>query len=274
MRTALAIDTSGATCSAALWETRENSGGSGSNPHDPEGVVLGSIRYPMARGHAEALLPLIETLLKRTSRRPADIDLIGVVHGPGAFTGLRIGLAAAAGLSLATGAPIVGVNAFDTFAEGAVGGLDTAPPEENQVSACTVTVAIDSRRREMYLRSYRAERGAKGWSLGSGDAMICVPPASAALPALLPIWVAGSGARRFCDDHPALSANNRCAPEAIDAGIVAKLAWRARASASPDLPDPLYLRPPDAVVAAPARGITDPTEPSPNPNRHLHGPLP
>ena len=254
MKTVLSIDTSGATCAAALWQARGSTGADGC-----DGVVLGSIRYPMARGHAEALLPLIDTLLKQHGCQPAAIDLIGVVNGPGAFTGLRIGLAAAAGLSMATGAPIVGVNAFDAFAEGVLGGLDMAPADPTESSAGTVAVAIDSRRREMYLRLYRADRGKDGWSLGPGAVMTCISPSSAALPAMQPIWVAGSGARRFCADHPALSDENRRAPEAIDAGIVARLAWRDRTSASSDLPDPLYLRPPDAVAAMPPRGIVDPS---------------
>jgi tRNA threonylcarbamoyladenosine biosynthesis protein TsaB len=249
MTTVLAIDTSGAACTAAIWEPRDD---------DPGGVVLASIRQPMARGHAESLLPAIRTLLDRTARRPDSIGLIGVIEGPGAFTGLRIGLAAAAGFSLATGAGVVGVNSFDALAHGAMPGLAFAPPPIGATRG-SLAVAIESRRLEMYLRLYPIECGLDAWSLGSGGEMICAPPAGLELtdreksPGGL--IVIGDGARRFCDLHPAVSPDARRPPYAIDGGVVARLAWEARSRSSSDIPTPLYLRPPDAVAGPPGRGI-------------------
>ncbi len=94
----LAFDCSGASCSAAvLIDDRP-----------------AAQRFaPMERGHAETLLPMIETVLREAALTPAALDLLAVTVGPGSFTGLRIGLAAARGLALARKLPAIGVTSFD-----------------------------------------------------------------------------------------------------------------------------------------------------------------
>ena len=66
----------------------------------------------LERGQAARLMPLIAETLKEAGLVPADLDLIAVTTGPGGFTGIRIGLAAARGLALAAGIPAVGVSNF------------------------------------------------------------------------------------------------------------------------------------------------------------------
>src|SRR6202012_2465113 len=94
----LAFDCSGASCSAAVVVDDE---------------PLAQHFATMERGHAEALLPMIDTVLRAAKLAPPAIDLIAVTTGPGSFTGLRIGLAAARGLALANGIAAIGVTSFD-----------------------------------------------------------------------------------------------------------------------------------------------------------------
>ena len=90
----LAIDTSAGQCAVATAD-------------DP--VVLAEAREAMERGHAERLFPMIEAAL---ALYPLPLTLIAVCTGPGSFTGLRIGVAAARGLALGHGIPAVGVTRF------------------------------------------------------------------------------------------------------------------------------------------------------------------
>lgn len=68
----------------------------------------------MARGQAERIMMLLETILTAKSRTWADLDAIGVGVGPGNFTGIRISVSAARGLALGLGIPAVPVSSFET----------------------------------------------------------------------------------------------------------------------------------------------------------------
>ena len=92
----LAIDTALAACSAAVLDTAS-------------GGILASESLPMLRGHAEALIPLLGRVMQQSGLAFADLDRIVVTTGPGSFTGLRVGIAAARGLGVATGVPVAGV---------------------------------------------------------------------------------------------------------------------------------------------------------------------
>ena len=95
----LAIDCATAACSAALID----------------GDALIDERYELVgRGHAERLLPMIEELL--AGRRP---DSILVDCGPGSFTGVRVGLAAAHGLAIGWGVPLLGFSSMAAIAAAA-----------------------------------------------------------------------------------------------------------------------------------------------------------
>jgi len=96
----LAIDTSAAQCAVALL-------GAG-NPV--------AERQAMDRGHAEHLFPMIEAVLATAGATYADLTRIAVCTGPGSFTGVRIGVAAARGLALGCGIPAVGINRFEALA--------------------------------------------------------------------------------------------------------------------------------------------------------------
>lgn len=76
------------------------------------------------RDQAEYLVPMVEEALHEADASFEDIARIGIVTGPGSFTGLRVGLAAARGFGLALGLPVIGISAFDMWrkAAGAVKG--------------------------------------------------------------------------------------------------------------------------------------------------------
>jgi tRNA threonylcarbamoyladenosine biosynthesis protein TsaB len=71
--------------------------------------IVASESLPMLRGHAEALLPLIARVMKQSETNFRDLDRIAVTIGPGSFTGVRVGLAAARGFGVATGVPNLGL---------------------------------------------------------------------------------------------------------------------------------------------------------------------
>jgi tRNA threonylcarbamoyl adenosine modification protein YeaZ len=109
----LGFDTSAAHCAAALL--------SGD-------TVLVSRAEEMGRGQAERLMPLLEDLLAEAGAAWRDLDRLGVGIGPGNFTGIRISVAAARGLSMALEIPAVGVSGFDVIAHAHVPGHVPALP--------------------------------------------------------------------------------------------------------------------------------------------------
>ncbi|HET9718026.1 MAG TPA: tRNA (adenosine(37)-N6)-threonylcarbamoyltransferase complex dimerization subunit type 1 TsaB [Pseudolabrys sp.] len=128
----LAIDTALDACSAAALDT--------------ENALALHESIPMQRGHAEALMPLIARLLDRSGLEARDFDRIAVTTGPGSFTGLRVGIAAARGIALATGKPAVGLTTLAAFAAPLIAENDTLP----------VVVAIDARHDHVYYQAFGA----------------------------------------------------------------------------------------------------------------------
>ncbi|MEM1344885.1 MAG: tRNA (adenosine(37)-N6)-threonylcarbamoyltransferase complex dimerization subunit type 1 TsaB [Pseudomonadota bacterium] len=96
----LGIDTSAGQCAVALV--------------DAEGVRARQIER-MTRGHAERLFPLIEAALAEAGAHYHDITGIGVCTGPGSFTGIRAGVAAARGLGLGLGVAVHGLDRFEAL---------------------------------------------------------------------------------------------------------------------------------------------------------------
>jgi len=99
----LAIDTALGACAAAVLDSRA-------------GAILASESAAMVRGHAEAVMPLIARVMDAGRCEFHDLDRIAVTVGPGSFTGLRVGIAAARGIALAAGKPAVGLSTLSTLA--------------------------------------------------------------------------------------------------------------------------------------------------------------
>src|SRR6185369_11559006 len=127
----LAIDTALEACSAAVLDTEH----AGMVAHESQ---------PMARGHAEALMPLIARVLDRSQLAFAELDRIAVTTGPGSFTGLRVGISAARGIALASGKPAVGLSTLAAYAAPFIAADDTLP----------VVAAIDARHEHVYLQVF------------------------------------------------------------------------------------------------------------------------
>ena len=100
----LAIDTSLSACSVAIVL---------------DGAIISSHIEPMARGQAERLAPMVAEILVHGGIKADKIDRIAVTRGPGAFTGLRVGLAFARGLALALDKPCIGLSTLEVLAAGA-----------------------------------------------------------------------------------------------------------------------------------------------------------
>ncbi len=175
--------------------------------------------------HGERLLPLIDGLLRQAGWERDQLERIGVGVGPGSFTGLRVGIALAGGLSLGLGVPAVGVGSLRALA----GGL---PAEEKRLRV----VVRDARRGDYFLAAYASD-GAEVL------APLALPQASLRdeLRKLLPNepWVMVG--TRF-PDLPC--AENELTAEP-DARVVARVAMALDPAVHPALPE--YVRGPDVV---------------------------
>ncbi len=215
----LALDTATYACSAALWR---------------DGAILARRLAPMARGQSEALLPMVAAVMAEAGLGFGGLDLLAVTVGPGTFTGIRIGLAAARGLALASGLPLAGITTPEAVA--------AAIPAAERAGR-TVVVAIESKREDLWAQAFTADLA----PLGPPAAL---SPAAAAALAPGDVVVAGDAADRVLALRPdALAAT---APGWPDAAGVAELAARHWAAGTALPPEPLYLRPADVTLAGAA----------------------
>ena len=128
----LALETSAKAVSAAVSE---------------DGKILCSGYQDTGLTHSRTLMPIVEHILKNTGLTVADIDAIAVAAGPGSFTGIRIGVAAAKGLAFAADKPAVGVSTLAAMAR--------------NVAFCDglVVCAMDARRQQVYNALFQAKDG-------------------------------------------------------------------------------------------------------------------
>ena len=220
----LAIDTALEACSAAVLDTEQ-----------PAAAVHESL--PMLRGHAEALMPLIARVMDQAGLGFESLDRIAVTTGPGSFTGLRVGLAAARGIALAAGKPAIGLTTLAAY----------ATPLVAADAARSVVAAIDARHGQVYIQVF----GPGGRTIVPARVALlreALRLAAAGAPALV-----GSGAAMLADAWPA----GETPPSFVDARRAPDNEWVARLGAAADEmdapPKPFYLRPPDAQVQTAAQ---------------------
>lgn len=191
----------------------------------------------MQRGHAEALMPMVDRVMGRVEGGFSSIDRIATTVGPGSFTGLRVALAAARSFALALGVPVVGVSTLAAYAAPllAAGGRSI------------VAAAIDARHGAVFFESFWLD-GRKAL----GPLVLDIDEAVSALSAGK-ARVTGTGAAALA----AAAAARGLAVECVEAGPAPDIAWVARlgAAADPVLapPRPLYLKPASALPQAGAR---------------------
>jgi tRNA threonylcarbamoyl adenosine modification protein YeaZ len=220
----LALDTSMGVCGAAVLLA----GGAA------ERTVL--IEESMARGHAEALIPMVAEAMEGAGIGFAELDLIAATLGPGSFTGVRIAIAAARGFALVTGAKLWGTDSLTVMARVALNGaVEGGKP---------FAVAVDARGDRLYAGLYDGE----GRKL-DGPLLIGAGELSALLPHDLAVAV-GSGAVHLAEAAGRHGRHVRAMRPDLQpsAAVLAELALGAN-EMLPTL-RPLYLRPPDAKPQA------------------------
>jgi len=211
----LAMDCATAACSAAIRRDDD----------------LVARRFEeMARGHSESLMIMVREVMAEAGLDFPALDLIAVTVGPGAFTGVRIGLAAARALSIATGLPLVGVTTLEAVARA----------QGRQTEA--MLVALETKRRDIYIQLFDPGRGP------NGDPDSVLPEDLAGALPVIPPLVAGDAAARAAAALVDAGVRTRALDGSPhpDAAIVAEVAadcYSETATLPP--PEPLYLRPPD-----------------------------
>jgi tRNA threonylcarbamoyladenosine biosynthesis protein TsaB len=219
----LACDTTQGACSVALYQDK----------------ALALQLAAMRKGHAEALIPMIEQVMSDADRAMTDIDRLAVTNGPGTFTGTRVGLSAMRGLALALDKPLKAYGSLHVMAEGVEGAECNAP----------ILVAVDARRDVFYAQGFEAQ------ILDAPRARLCPPQALSAEAALAlmgetAFGLIGSGAHAVHEMAVSLGRETRiiAAPDYPQAVHVAALAAQDTDWDAPPLPSPFYLRPPDASL--------------------------
>jgi len=190
-----------------------------------------------ARGNAERLMPMICELMGQAGLSFSELDLVAVTIGPGGFTGVRVGVAAARALALATGAPTVAASSLAVMAQQS--GEEVGPQRRGRVLA----VALDARHGSVYLQLFACGHHA------TSPPQLLTASAAAQLIGRQPAIIVGSGAVLV---GQALEA---CGGEAETMLPDLLPSARALALLAPELTPthpvrPLYLRPPDVKPPA------------------------
>ena len=218
----LALDTCLSACSVAVLRRGMEGAGNGR---------IVSRHTAMARGHAEALMPMIDDAMREAGIAFSELERIAVTTGPGTFTGMRIGIAAARGLGLAVGCPVVGLTTFAALACNA---------NDADYSSGALAVCIDARREEVYLQV-----------LSSPGAPLCEPAVTSLDAAIdvhpeLELAAVGSAAARLVDTAAKSGRRIRLMDVADVPDAAAFIRFAADMAVSETPPSPLYLRAADA----------------------------
>ena len=126
----LGIDTSSSSLSVAVMDND---------------LLKGEFTLNHKLTHSEQMMPLLDSLLSHLELNMSDIDLIGVSVGPGSFTGIRIGVAAANAMAMALDIPVVGISSLEAMAYTA------------GETAYTIVSTFDAQRDRFYFNAYRFE---------------------------------------------------------------------------------------------------------------------
>lgn len=217
----LAIETSTESCSVALLRVdglREN-------------LFERSELAP--RRHAELVLPMAEALLREAGLQRKQLDGIAVGRGPGAFTGVRLGVSVAQGLAFALDLPVMPVSSLAALAM-------QAPDDDAGILAL-----IDARMGEVYAGAFK--RGADGLVVAMDDERVCAPQ-ELSWPSATAWSVIGSGWGAYGDvlaprfTRPPDWAEADHYPQARDVARLAAPLLAAGHGVPPDQALPVYLR--------------------------------
>ncbi len=193
-------------------------------------------------GHAEALMPMIERVMAEASLKFSDLERIAVTTGPGSFTGMRIGIAAARAMGVTLGIPVVGLPTLEVMA------LDASQTQRNLDETATLgdrlIIAVDARKDQVYVQVFdeKQKRINEPSVLSYSDA--------ASLASAGSVTICGSGAEFVAAERknlglPVTVKFVDLQPSALSLGMGAVRLYGPETIAN--FPArPLYLRPPDA----------------------------
>jgi tRNA threonylcarbamoyladenosine biosynthesis protein TsaB len=214
----LAFDTVTSSCAITIWKNHQ---------------ILAEKQQFINRGHAEVLVPLIESALDAAKLSYQELDLLAVTTGPGAFTGIRIGLATARSLALVCKLPLIGITNFTAL-------VHAIPKSER--AGCKVLVVLETKRSDFYICLY------------DEDLSVLVEPKTidgAGLGCLVQkgiLLLAGDAIERALPflQGPGLLVVKSAIKTYVDPAVVAELAVAIMGyGVALDKPLPFYLKPPD-----------------------------
>ena len=133
----LAIDTASPICAACVFKA---------------GKVLAELSQTIGTGHAERLMPMVHDVMAKADILYSDIGMIAVSIGPGSFTGVRTGLAAAKGFAQALDIPAIGISTLEAIA------FEARQTNQSQ----PLRVVIDAKRGEVHTQDFGADGSADG----------------------------------------------------------------------------------------------------------------
>ncbi|MEI5667914.1 tRNA (adenosine(37)-N6)-threonylcarbamoyltransferase complex dimerization subunit type 1 TsaB [Bosea sp. CCNWLW174] len=220
----LAIDTALGACSACVLDAG-----------DPAPLAIE--QTAMERGHAEALMPMIERVMAKVEGGFSSLDRVAVTIGPGSYTGLRVGISAARAIAFAAGIPAIGISTLAA----------SAAPFIGREGGRVVAAAVDAKHGQVWFQAMNAQgkqlvsvrqvnhRDAAR-AIGAGPVSLV---GSAALAVANEAWAIGLDA---------LVVDDAKAPDVI---WVARLGMIADPESAP--PRPLYLKAPETTPQDRAR---------------------
>ncbi len=220
--TILAFDTSVAVCTAAIYAN---------------GEVVAKVHESMNRGQAERLMPMIENLRQQAELQYEDFDVIATTIGPGSFTGIRVGLAAARGLSLVTNMSVIPLTTTEAIAATAFANIE----------AGQFIVAIDARREQLYVQSF--QKVSAGLEIVAAPRLLNLDELDREIDNT-PCQIIGSG-RHLLAAHWRNAVALDGVPELSNAaGFVKHASQQMERAVVAASVRPLYLRAPDAKLPA------------------------
>ncbi len=220
----LAIDTALGACSACVLDAG-----------DPVPVALEQVA--MDRGHAEALMPMIERIIGATPGGFSSLDRVAVTIGPGSYTGLRVGISAARAIALAAEIPAVGVSTLAA----------SAAPLIGREGGRVIAAALDARHGQVWFQALSSQ----------GKQLVSIRQVShrdaARAIGAGPVSLVGSAALAVANEAWAIGLD----AVIIDESKAPDVLWVARLGliADPDNapPRPLYLKAPETTPQDRAR---------------------
>jgi tRNA threonylcarbamoyladenosine biosynthesis protein TsaB len=217
----LSLETSSPICSVALHST-EN------------GCLLGQSELRLEKSHSTHLTVLIEQLIANTGHTLRDLAAVAVSDGPGSYTGLRIGAAAAKGLCFALDIPLVAVGTLPALTHQ----VATRTP---RTEAYLYAPMLDARRQEVYTALYRAD----SHELAAPAPLILTPETLAEQLTHRSVLFFGSGAAKFqplVSDNPNAVFLADVQPSAVSVGELALGAYQRQEFQDVAYYEPFYLK--------------------------------